>query len=104
MIASAGTELNGGPAYGGLYLFRGFGGNWTATQVLEKQANHLTLDHQGLLRMASIAVTAPLLERFPIEFCVGAVDWLGGSGFRAPRSLPVVFSRQKALSGREVER
>jgi hypothetical protein len=49
MIASVGTEVNGRPAYGDLYLFRKSNGNWTVAQVLEKQANHLTLDHEGNL-------------------------------------------------------
>ena len=59
MIASIGTEINGRPAYGDLYLFRSSkqsrsdtGANWAAALVAEKQANHLTLDHQGNLLLS----------------------------------------------------
>jgi len=47
MIASIGTEINGRPAYGDLYLFRKSGDRWTGAEIVEKQANHLTLDHQN---------------------------------------------------------
>jgi len=47
MIGAIGTEINGRPAYGDLYLFRKSNGNWIAARVAEEQADHLTLDHQG---------------------------------------------------------
>jgi tRNA A-37 threonylcarbamoyl transferase component Bud32 len=52
MVASVGTEANGKPSYGDLYLFRGLtpdssGTKWSAASLLSKQADHLTLDHQG---------------------------------------------------------
>lgn len=55
----------------------------------------------GLLRMASVTITAPLLERFPVAFRAGTVEWRGGSGFRAPRNLPVVLSQKVAFLNRE---
>lgn len=47
MIASIGTESNGKPTYGDLYLFRKSGTRWAEAQIAEKRAHHLTLDHQG---------------------------------------------------------
>jgi len=49
MVASMGTEINGGPSYGDIYIFRKSNGNWTPLRVAEKQADHLSLDHQGNL-------------------------------------------------------
>jgi ligand-binding sensor domain-containing protein/predicted Ser/Thr protein kinase len=56
VLASMGTEIGGRPAFGDLYFLRksrsgGFDGktDWTAQLILAKQANHLTLDHQGNL-------------------------------------------------------
>jgi len=56
VLASLGTEIGGRPAFGDLYLlsktpsgaFRAKP-EWKAHSILEKQANHLTLDHQGNL-------------------------------------------------------
>ena len=47
MIAAIGTEVNGRPSYGDIYLFRKSNGRWTAAKAAEKQADHLTLDHEG---------------------------------------------------------
>lgn len=56
VVASVGTEVGGRPAFGDLYLLRkpesnnAHGpGKWTPQLLLQKQANHLTLDHQGNL-------------------------------------------------------
>ena len=49
MVASVATELSGRPAFGDLILIRKSGNNWIPTTLLEKQANHLTIDHQGNL-------------------------------------------------------
>lgn len=43
----------------------------------------------NLIRMASITITRPLVERFAHAELVETVDWHGGSIFRAPVSLPV---------------
>lgn len=47
MIATIGIEVNGKPSYGDLDLLRESDGNWTAATLLRKQADHLTMDHQG---------------------------------------------------------
>jgi ligand-binding sensor domain-containing protein len=56
VVASMGTEIGGRPAFGDLYLLRKpqsdsarQPGKWTAQLLLQKQANHLTLDHHGNL-------------------------------------------------------
>lgn len=49
MVASIGTEINGGPSYGDIYLFSKSNGSWIPSRVAEKQADHLTVDHQGNL-------------------------------------------------------
>jgi tRNA A-37 threonylcarbamoyl transferase component Bud32/ligand-binding sensor domain-containing protein len=56
VAASMGIETGGRPAFGDLYLLRRFssgpfGGSprWTAQRMLDKQVNHLTVDHQGNL-------------------------------------------------------
>jgi ligand-binding sensor domain-containing protein len=56
VVASMGTEIGGKPAFGDLYLLRKpqsdsarQPGKWTTHLLLQKQANHLTLDHQGNL-------------------------------------------------------
>ena len=41
----------------------------------------------GLIRMAAATITRPLLNRFGHASLVQDVEWQGGSGFRAPRSL-----------------
>jgi hypothetical protein len=56
VLASMGTETSGRPAFGDLYLLRKSQSDsshsiqgWTAQLLLQKQVNHLTLDHQGNL-------------------------------------------------------
>jgi len=41
----------------------------------------------GLIRMAAITITRPLLQRFAPPTPARPVEWQGGSGFRFPRSL-----------------
>jgi cytochrome P450 len=41
----------------------------------------------GLIRMAAIAITGPLLQRFAEASLTQAVEWEGGSGFLSPTSL-----------------
>jgi cytochrome P450 len=41
----------------------------------------------SLIRMAASTITGPLLRRFASAAPASAVEWLGGSGFRAPRAL-----------------
>jgi cytochrome P450 len=50
----------------------------------------------GLICMAAVAITAPLLQRFASANLASRVEWRGGSGFRSPRSLWV------CLTGTEV--
>lgn len=47
VLASIGIELVGKPAFGDLILFEKTKDQWTSTKLLDKQANHLTVDHQG---------------------------------------------------------
>jgi tRNA A-37 threonylcarbamoyl transferase component Bud32 len=47
MLASLGTELSGKPAFGDLIVFHRSGGTWIPSRLLERQADHLTIDHQG---------------------------------------------------------
>ena len=47
VLASIGTEIPGKPAFGDLVLFRRGSNGWKAEPLLAKQANHLTVDHQG---------------------------------------------------------
>jgi ligand-binding sensor domain-containing protein len=47
MLASIGSELSGKPAFGDIVLFHKSGNDWIPTRLLEKQADHLTVDHQG---------------------------------------------------------
>jgi hypothetical protein len=49
VVASIATELSGRPAFGDLILIHKSENNWIPTTLLEKQANHLTIDHQGNL-------------------------------------------------------
>jgi hypothetical protein len=49
MLAAMGTEASGKPTYGDLVLFRKSAQGWTATTLLNNQADHLSLDHQGNL-------------------------------------------------------
>jgi cytochrome P450 len=62
--------------------------------VTRGDAGHFTLGagpHScvaaGLIRMAAITITRPLLQRFAPPTPARPVEWQGGSGFRFPRSL-----------------
>jgi cytochrome P450 len=64
-----------------------------------RDAGHLTLGagpHScvaaGLIRMASLAITTPLVQRFGAANPTQPVEWLGGSVFRSPKSLWVSLS------------
>jgi cytochrome P450 len=50
----------------------------------------------SLIRMAMIAITGPLVERFSVAHFTGAVEWKGGSSFRSPASLPVLLQEGSA--------
>ncbi len=59
-----------------------------------RDARHLTLGAgphacvaANLIRMAAIAITRPLVQRFASANPAHPVDWQGGSGFRSPKSL-----------------
>ena len=62
--------------------------------VTRGDAGHFTLGagpHScvaaGLIRMAAVVITRPLLQRFAPPTPARPIDWQGGSGFRFPRSL-----------------
>ena len=62
--------------------------------VARRDGGHLTLGAgrhlcvaAGLIHMAAVAITAPLLQRFASANLARPIDWHGGSGFRSPRSL-----------------
>jgi cytochrome P450 len=64
-----------------------------------RDAGHLSLGSgahacvgASLIRMAAVTVTRPLLRRFAVATPTAAVEWQGGSGFRAPRALWVSLS------------
>ncbi|WP_241655117.1 cytochrome P450 [Granulicella sibirica] len=74
-------------------------------EVLRRGRGQLTLGAgphacvgAGLLRMAAAVVLRPLLMRFASAEHGGSVEWMGGSGFRAPSRLPVVLHLQKQSS------
>ena len=48
--------------------------------------------------MAAVTITEPLLKRFAGANLVEPVDWQGGSGFRAPRSLQVQLRENQPSS------
>jgi cytochrome P450 len=50
----------------------------------------------NLIRLAAITLTHPLIERFPNAALDRAVEFKGGSGFRFPASLWVVFTASSA--------
>jgi hypothetical protein len=50
----------------------------------------------NLIRLATITMTHPLLERFPNATLAESVKFEGGSGFRFPASLRVVFTDSSA--------
>jgi hypothetical protein len=47
MLAAMATEMTGRPAYGDLYRLKENDGRWSAERLLEKSADHMTIDHQG---------------------------------------------------------
>ena len=62
--------------------------------VTRGDAGHFTLGagpHScvaaGLIRMAAVTITRPLLQRFAPPMPARPIEWQGGSGFRFPRSL-----------------
>ncbi len=62
--------------------------------VTRGDAGHFTLGagpHScvaaGLIRMAAITITRPLLQRFAPPTSARPIEWQGGAGFRFPRSL-----------------
>src|SRR3984885_973946 len=70
--------------------------------VTRADAGHFTLGagpHScvaaGLIRMAAITITRPLLQRFAPPTPARPIDWHGGSGFRFPRSLWVCLDPSK---------
>jgi cytochrome P450 len=74
--------------------------------VTRRDGGHLTLGagpHScvaaGLIRMAAIAITNPLLQRFATANPARHIEWQGGSGFRSPRSLWVCLATREAKSG-----
>jgi protein kinase-like protein/two component regulator with propeller domain len=75
MLASFGTELQGRPAYGDLYRFRKSHGTWRAERLLEKAANHMTVDRQGTTLFPCPAGWCELPRQ-------RLVDWQGSSAER----------------------
>ena len=49
MLAAIGTEVDGKPSYGDLVLFRKSRWGWASSPMLQGQADHLSIDHQGNL-------------------------------------------------------
>jgi cytochrome P450 len=67
--------------------------------VTRLDGGHLTLGawpHScvaaGLIHMAAVSITAPLLRRFASAKPARPIEWQGGSGFRSPRSLWVCLT------------
>jgi cytochrome P450 len=67
--------------------------------VTRRDAGHLTLGAgphacvaASLIRMMAIAITRPLVERFPSAKFAGPTEWLGGSIFLAPKDMWVRFA------------
>jgi cytochrome P450 len=50
----------------------------------------------NLIRMATVAITQPLVQRFAVAIPEPTVEWQGGSGFRYPKSLWVAFEQVRA--------
>ena len=51
----------------------------------------------GLIRMAAVSITRPLLERFSGARLTELIKWKGGSVYRFPESLRVVFDEPPVL-------
>lgn len=69
--------------------------------VTRRDAGHLTLGAgahacvaASLIRMAAIAITHPLMQRFASVNPARPVDWQGGSVFRFPKSLWVCLTTE----------
>jgi cytochrome P450 len=67
--------------------------------LARRDAGHLTLGAgphacvaANLIRLAAIAITRPLVQRFASANLSRPIDWQGGSGFRSPKSLWVHLS------------
>lgn len=65
---------------------------------------HLALGAAGhscvgasLIRMATVMISQPLLERFSHAMLIDPVEWRGGSGFRSPATLPVMLKQPLSL-------
>jgi cytochrome P450 len=70
--------------------------------VARRDGGHLTLGagpHScvaaGLVQMAAVSITAPLLQRFALANPARPIEWRGGSGFRSPRSLWVCLTARE---------
>jgi cytochrome P450 len=70
--------------------------------VTRRDGGHLTLGagpHScvaaGLIHMAAVSITAPLLQRFAAANPARPIEWRGGSGFRSPRSLWVCLTARE---------
>jgi cytochrome P450 len=50
----------------------------------------------GLIRMAAVSITRPLLERFSGATLTEPIKWKGGSVYRSPQSLRVLFDEPPA--------
>jgi cytochrome P450 len=68
--------------------------------ITRRDGGHFTLgagSHScvgaGLIRLAAITITHPLLQQFASAKLVRPVDWQGGSGFRSPSSLWVSLAK-----------
>jgi cytochrome P450 len=68
--------------------------------ITRRDGGHFTLgagSHScvgaGLIRMAAIAITHPLLQRFASAKLGRPAEWQGGSGFRSPSALWVYLNR-----------
>jgi hypothetical protein len=52
----------------------------------------------GLLRMAAVSITRPLLEKFSGATLAEPIKWKGGSVYRFPSSLRVLFDEPPVLN------
>ncbi len=55
----------------------------------------------GLIRMAAISITRPLLERFSSASLTEPIKWKGGSVYRFPESLRIQFDEPPVLTKTE---
>lgn len=70
--------------------------------VTRRDGGHLTLGAgphlcvaAGLIHMAVVSITAPLLQRFASANLARPIEWQGGSGFRSPRSIWVCLTKEE---------